>query len=111
MDAINTLTVYMIILFIITAHIRVIDTPQAKERRLFRKPAFLKATKIFFKICVNMMELLPITTLIGATHVPPQDNERHQLERADQIPISSWYIGKHKEQLQSLPSYTMTLTS
>ena len=41
MDAINTLTVYIILFFLITTLIRAIHTLQAEEGKLFGKPAFL----------------------------------------------------------------------
>ena len=65
MDAINTLTVYILI----TAFIRVIHTLQAEEGKLFRKPSFLKATQILFQICVKVMDLFSITTLIRMTNI------------------------------------------
>ena len=49
MDAINTHTVYMIWFFQITALIRDINTLQAEEEKLFRKPAFLKVNQIIFR--------------------------------------------------------------
>ena len=107
MDAINTLTIYMIMLFPISAPIKIIHTLEAEEGKLFKKPAFLKATQIFFQKCVKVMELFP-------THLPIQDDQRHQMERADQNPIISWYIGMHKKQLQTILqsrqlSFQMTL--
>ena len=48
MDAINTHTVYMIWFFLITALIRDINTLQAEEGKLFRKPAFLMVNQIIF---------------------------------------------------------------
>ena len=41
MDAINTLTVYIILFFLITTLIRAIHTLKAEEGKLFGKPAFL----------------------------------------------------------------------
>ena len=106
----------MIMMFLITALIRAIHTLQADEGKLYGNPAFLKATQIYFQIGVKVMELFPITSLIRATHLPFQVNQQHQMKCVDQIPISIWYIGTHKEQLQRLlqsrhPSYKMTLTS
>ena len=56
-DAINKLTVYIILFFLITALImRPIHTLQADEGKLFRKLVFIKDTQILFQIFVKVIE-------------------------------------------------------
>ena len=72
----------MILFFLRTALIRTIHTLQAEEGKLFRKPAFLKATQILFQIYVKVMDLFSITTLIRITHILLQGDPQQQTHRA-----------------------------
>ena len=72
----------MILFFLRTALIRTIHTLQAEEGKLFRKPAFLKATQIIFQIYVKVMDLFSITTLIRITHILLQGDPQQQTHRA-----------------------------
>ena len=91
----------MILLFLITDIFRPTHALLAEEKKLL-KTAFLKDIHIIFQICVQVMGLLSITTLIIATHFLLQDDPQQQTEHTEHLPISSWYIETHKEQLQRL---------